>query len=72
VRVNSTGSDEENLTTIVVNGRAAASANLQLRPIAGGTPKVIATGPVPEPAQIWQLVSGLAGLGCLYRLRRRA
>ena len=28
--------------------------------------------PVPEPGQIWQLVSGLAGLGCLYRLRRRA
>jgi hypothetical protein len=28
--------------------------------------------PVPEPSQLWQLMSGLAGLGCLYRLRRRA
>jgi hypothetical protein len=27
--------------------------------------------PVPEPGQIWQLMSGLAGLGWLYRLRRR-
>jgi hypothetical protein len=26
--------------------------------------------PVPEPGQIWQLLSGLAGLGFLYRLRR--
>jgi hypothetical protein len=31
-----------------------------------------APAPVPEPGQIWQLMSGLAGLGCLYRLRRRA
>jgi hypothetical protein len=25
----------------------------------------------PEPGQLWQLMSGLAGLGYLYRLRRR-
>ena len=34
--------------------------------------QLIAPAPVPEPGQIWQLLSGLAGLGCLYRLRRRA
>jgi hypothetical protein len=38
-------------------------------------PQLIAPAPtfsLPEPGQIWQLVSGLAGLGCLHRLRRRA
>jgi hypothetical protein len=36
------------------------------------TPVEAATAPVPEPGQLWQLMSGLAGLGSLYRLRRRA
>ena len=37
-------------------------------------PRLIATGAVavPEPAQILQLLGGLVGLGCLYRLRGRA
>jgi hypothetical protein len=36
-------------------------------------PRLIApTNFMPEPGQFLQLVSGLAGLGCLYRLRRRA
>ncbi len=34
-------------------------------------PVVEATEPVPEPGQIWQLMTGLAGLACLYRRRRR-
>jgi hypothetical protein len=33
---------------------------------------IVPTENVPEPGQIWQLVSGLAGLGFLHRLRRRA
>jgi len=35
-------------------------------------PRLIATGAVPEPAQIWQLIGGLAGLGWIYRMRRRS
>jgi len=35
-------------------------------------PRVIATGDVPEPAQILQLLGGLVGMSYLYRLRRRA
>jgi hypothetical protein len=35
-------------------------------------PRMIVPALVPEPGQLWQLMSGLAGLGCLYRLRRRA
>jgi hypothetical protein len=34
-------------------------------------PQLIAPALLPEPGQLWQLMSGLAGLGCLYRLRRR-
>ncbi len=33
---------------------------------------IVPTRFAPEPGQLLQLVSGLAGLGCLYRLRRRA
>ncbi len=38
------------------------------------TPAVDEAGgaPVPEPAQIWQLIGGLAGLGWIYRMRRRS
>jgi hypothetical protein len=36
------------------------------------TPAVEGAGGVPEPAQIWQLIGGLAGLGWMYRLRRRS
>jgi hypothetical protein len=36
------------------------------------TPDVVEAATVPEPGQLWQLMSGLAGLVCLYRLRRRA
>ncbi|MBW2543613.1 MAG: hypothetical protein JRF15_16145 [Deltaproteobacteria bacterium] len=35
-------------------------------------PRVIATGDVPEPAQILQLLGGLLGMSYLYRRRRRA
>jgi hypothetical protein len=35
-------------------------------------PRLIAPVSAPEPGQLWQLISGLAGLGCLYRLRRRS
>jgi hypothetical protein len=33
---------------------------------------IVPTKFAPEPGQFLQLLSGLAGLGCLYRLRRRA
>jgi hypothetical protein len=33
---------------------------------------IVPTDDLPEPGQLLQLLSGLAGLGCLYRLRRRA
>jgi len=41
-------------TTLVVSGVAAASANLQVRPIAAGGPEVIAEGPVgaQEPCEL--------------------
>jgi hypothetical protein len=34
-------------------------------------PRLIAPVSVPAPGQFWLLLGGLAGLGCLYRLRRR-
>jgi hypothetical protein len=37
-----------------------------------GPRQIAPTNFMPEPGQFLQLVSGLAGLGCLYRLRRRA
>jgi hypothetical protein len=37
-----------------------------------GARLIVPTDPMPEPGQLLQLLSGLAGLGCLYRLRRRA
>jgi hypothetical protein len=37
-----------------------------------GAWQIAPTDPMPEPGQLLQLLSGLAGLGCLYRLRRRA
>jgi hypothetical protein len=36
------------------------------------TPDPVEAATAPEPGQLWQLMSGLAGLGCLCRLRRRA
>jgi hypothetical protein len=37
-----------------------------------GPRQIVPTKGMPEPGQLLQLLSGLAGLGCLYRLRRRA
>jgi len=34
-------------------------------------PRIIVPTELPEPSQIWQLLIGLAGLGGVYRLRRR-
>jgi hypothetical protein len=70
--VNSTGLDENTSTTVTAFGEAAG-ANLQERPIASSVdPEVVATSDIPEPGRIVQLVSGLFGLGFLYRLRRRS
>jgi hypothetical protein len=70
--VNSVGLDENTSTTVTAFGMAAG-ANLQERPIASSlNPEVVAVSDIPEPGRIVQLVSGLFGLGFLYRLRRRS
>jgi hypothetical protein len=60
-------------TRVLVSGVAGIGAKLQVRQIAAGglAPEVIAQS-LPEPGAVAQIVSGLVGLGCLYRLRRRA
>jgi len=70
--VNSTGLDESTPTSVTAFGEAAG-ANLQLRPIASpADPEIVAVSYVPEPGGIVQLASGLFGLVCLYRLRKRS
>jgi hypothetical protein len=61
-------------TRVLVSGVAGIGAKLQVRQIAAGglAPEVIAAWPLPEPGAVAQIVSGIVGLGCLYRLRRRA
>jgi hypothetical protein len=69
--VNSTGLVQGTSTTVTAFGEAAG-ANLQLRPIASPAPPEFVAISLPEPGQLIQLVSGLFGLGFLYRLRRRS
>jgi len=61
-------------TLVLVSGVAGIGAKLQVRQIAAGglAPEVIAGPFLPEPGAVAQIVSGIVGLGCLYRLRRRA
>jgi hypothetical protein len=70
--VDSTGLDESTPTSVTAFGEAAG-AQLQARPIASpADPEVVAVSSVPEPGAMLQLASGLLGLVCLYRLRRRS
>jgi hypothetical protein len=74
VEVDGVNASPANPVSVEVSGIAAVGANLQMRLI----PKdhVIAKGPgardcIPEPGETMLLVSGLAGLALLYRLRGR-